>query len=389
VIGRLPYWPLVPTRVSTPVVAHRRRRFLVGLGVVAIVAAALPAAVAAHLPTQGKREYAPDNHHQMYEFGTRVVAPPSWLQMNVNNALNGDWDSANTTRSPYFSLLSGPGEIATIYWATNAETPNTDECPIDMWAACTDYRTNGQVEDRWKSTTFSRDNPSGALNSWFCELDPANGCYDTRRVTLHEAGHAAGMSRVTSNGHEHFPGGAATNPDHSVMHNPPIPKASPGYNQRWLGTCDVLSLAIDYDLDDFAGVYPGCADHLGAPAAQNADIDTTVTQSTTTLTLCVNQSFSFTGTARIVTAAILGELSGNGLAGRTVSIYRRTPSGTFAAYTTTTVAGGEGGAWSRAISNVSAATYIFQARYTPNATDDPTLDGDSSAVEKTVTWVVC
>jgi hypothetical protein len=34
-------------------------------------------------------------------------------------------------------------------------------------------------------------------------------------------------------------------------------------------------------------------------------------------------------------------------------------------------------------------TYVFQARYTPSSADDPTLDGDSSGVEKTVTWDDC
>ena len=193
------------------------------------------------------------------------------------------------------------------------------------------------------------------------------------------------MSR-SSNGHSHFPIGAAVVPDYSVMYLSPIPKPTAGYNQRWLGACDVLSLAIDYDIDSFNGTYPGCADHLGAPAAQNGDIDTTVTQSTAALQVCVGQSFTFTGTAKVVTASILGELSANGLAGRTVTIYRRTLSGSYASYSTATVASGEGGSWSRAISNAAGATYVFQARYTPDATDDPTLDGDSSGVEKTVTW---
>ena len=104
--------------------------------------------------------------------------------------------------------------------------------------------------------------------------------------------------------------------------------------------------------------------------------------------LCAGQSFSFTGTLKIVTASILGELSANGLAGRTVTIYRRTPSGSFVSYTTATVASGEGGAWSRSISS-GLATYVFQARYAPNTTDDAALDGDSSGVEKTVTWGNC
>ena len=161
------------------------------------------------------------------------------------------------------------------------------------------------------------------------------------------------------------------------------------YNRRVLGGCDLLSLAIDYDIDNFTDTYPGCGDHLGAPATQNGDIDTTATQNTASVVLCAGQSFSFTGTLKIVTASILGELSANGLAGRTVTIYRRTPTGSFVSYTTATVASGEGGAWSRSISSTLAATYVFQARYAPNTTDDAALDGDSSGVEKTVTWDNC
>ncbi len=351
---------------------------------------ALPATTAAHSPTEGKAEYSTDNHHQIYAYGTRSGSvAPSWLQTNVNAALNGDWDSANTTRSPYFSLPGGAAEIASVYWNTNAETPNTPECPASLWYACTDYLSSGQVEDRWKSTTFLKGTGPGSLESYWCQstaqVGSTDGCFDTRRVALHEAGHAVGISR-SSNGHVHFPGGAGANPDHSVMHSVPIAKPSTGYDQRWLGACDVLSLAIDYDLDSFDGVYPGCVDHLGAPAIQNDDIDTAITQNTTTLLLCVGQSFSFAGTAKIVTASVLGQLSANGLAGRTVTIYRRTPTGSFVAYTTASVVSGEGGAWSRTISFADEATFVFQARYTPDATDDPTLDGDSTGVEKTVTW---
>lgn len=373
----------------TEATAARWRHPVFAAVVAVLLAGALPATAAAHSPTEGKAEYTTDNHHQIYAYGTRSGSvAPSWLKTNVDSAMNGDWDSANTTRSPYFSLPSGAAEIASAYWNTNAETPDTMECPNTPWYACTDYLSDGQAEDRWKSTTFNREDPAGALESYWCQstaqIGSTDGCFDTRRVTLHEAGHAVGLSR-SSNGHVHFPGGAGADPDHSVMHSLPIPKPVAGYDQRWLGACDVLSLAIDYDLDSFNGVYPGCVDHLGAPAIQNDDIDTKVIQDNTTLLLCVGQSFTLSGTAKIVTASILGELSANGLAGRTVTIYRRTSSGTFGAYTTTTVAGGEGGAWSKSISNASLATYIFQTRYAPNTTDDPTLDGDSSG-EKTVTW---
>lgn len=359
----------------------------------AVLVAALPALAHGHSPTEGKREYSADNHHQFYSPGTRVVSVPSWLQTNVNSALNGDWDTSNESRSPYFSLPAGGAtEIATVYWALNAETPDTDECPPTVWYACTDYLTNGSSSDRWKSTTLNRENPAGSLESWWCESTDqsgsTDGCFDTRRVMLHEAGHAVGLSR-SSNGHAHFPGGAGANPDYSVMDSLPIPKPNAGYNQRALGTCDRLSLAVDHDIDSFADIYPGCADHLGAPVAENGDLNTTTTQSTSSVVICAGQSFSFTGTLKIVTASVLGELSGNGLSGRTVTIYRRTPAGSFASYTTATVVSGEGGSWSKSISNTLSTTYVFQARYTPSSADDPTLDGDSSGVEKTVTWDDC
>lgn len=359
----------------------------------AVLVAALPALALGHSPTEGKREYSADNHQQFYSPGTRVVSVPSWLQTNVNSALNGDWDSSNESRSPYFSLPAGGAtEIATVYWATNAETPNTMECPSSLWYACTDYLADGSSSDRWKSTTLNREDPAGSLESYWCESTSqsgsTDGCFDTRRVVLDEAGHAVGLSR-SSNGHSHFPGGAGANPDYSVMHSLPIPKPDAGYNQRSLGTCDRLSLAVDHDIDSFADIYPGCADHLGAPVAENGDLNTTTTQSTSSIAICAGQSFSFTGTLKIVTASVLGELSGNGLSGRTVTIYRRTPAGSFASYTTATVASGEGGSWSKSISNTLSTTYVFQARYTPNSADDPTLDGDSSGVEKTVTWDDC
>ena len=86
-------------------------------------------------------------------------------------------------------------------------------------------------------------------------------------------------------------------------------------------------------------------------------------------------------------AAPIGNATG--LSGRTVTIYRRTPAGSFASYTTAAVVSGEGGSWSKSISITLSTTYVFQARYTPSSADDPTLDGDSSGVEKTVTWDDC
>ena len=375
------------------------RRFSIAVACgVSILAGAFPGEVAGHSPTEGKREYLADNHLQWYHFTTPSWAqtPPSWLQTNVNSALLNDWDVSNVTRSPFFALYNNVGmpELAAVHWGTPEQRPDTPECPAaTFFYACTDYLANGTTSDRWASTVFNSANPSGALESYWCEstaqVGSTDGCFDTRRVTLHEAGHAVGLSR-TSNGHAHFPGGAGTNPDYSVMHDPPIPKPTAGYNQRWLGTCDLLSLAIDYDIDSpFTDTYPGCGDHLGAPAAQNGDIDTTTTQSTSSVVLRAGQSFSFTGTLKIVTASILGELSANGLAGRTVTIYRRTTTGSYASYTTATVASGEGGSWTRSISNALSTTFVFQARYTPNSTDDPTLDGDSSGVEKTVIWDDC
>ena len=91
-----------------------------------------------------------------------------------------------------------------------------------------------------------------ALESYWCEspsqVGSISGCFDTRRVTLHEAGHGVGMSRQ-SNGHIHFPGGAA-DPRYSVLHSPPIPNPTSMYDRRVLGGCDLLSLAIDHDIDN-------------------------------------------------------------------------------------------------------------------------------------------
>ena len=101
---------------STP--DHRRILVVVGL---ALLGGMLPAVVVAHEPTEGKREYLADNHHQFYSPGIWPggIPAPSWVQTNVNSALNGDWDNTNVTRSPFFSLpVAGATEIATIYWAT-------------------------------------------------------------------------------------------------------------------------------------------------------------------------------------------------------------------------------------------------------------------------------
>jgi hypothetical protein len=378
--------------------AHTKARLLLSLFVGYALAIVAGQSTLAHLPTEGKREYLGDNHAQYYQFssgsrdGGQTSSPqaPTWLQSNVE-AADSDFEDLNNSRAPGFvPYIGGPFEVGTIWWALNSETPDTAECPPTFWFACTDYRTDGTSSDRWKSTTYNRSNPSSGLDSHWCQstaqIGPTDGCIDTRRVTLHEFGHGVGLSR-DSNDDLHFPTSDPNYASFSVMHGEPLYKPATNYDLRQLGTCDRLALGILHDVDSFSGVYNiGCVDHLGSPALDNGDIDTTVTQSTLSAVVCIGDSFTFTGTARIVSASVLGELSGNGLAGRLVTIYRRTSGGSYSSYTSATVASGEGGSWSVTIGSSTAASYYYQARYAPNPSDDPDLDGDSSGLEKHVTW---
>ncbi|MES2209088.1 MAG: hypothetical protein V4515_02760 [Chloroflexota bacterium] len=360
-----------------------RIRSLVILGLTLPLVA--PAVAFAHSPTGSDREYSPDNAAEEFYFGAGTSAL-SWFIVEVEPALETNWNTSNNTRAPHFTRTSVDG--AEIKYRTNAETPFSDECPDTFWYACTDYY-GGASATTWMSTTFNREDPSGPLLSLWCQFPGQgdSGCADVRRVAIHEAGHGVGLARQ-SNGHVHQTD-SQTSATTVMQTNPKLATAA-GWLDRFLGSCDLIELAREYDVVSFSQALPACVDHITAPATSNVKVVTVASQTTTATGVCVGIGVTLSGSLRLTNQPAddqLGLLASNGIGGRTVEIFRRTSSGGYPStpYTTTTVGTSEAGSWSKSVVSTTSGTWIFQARYAPGSSDLSTLNA-STSLERTITW---
>lgn len=149
-----------------------------------------------------------------------------------------------------------------------------------------------------------------------------------------------------------------------------------------------MELAREYDLDSMTDPVPDCEEDLPASVLTGGDITTVVTHNASASFVCVGAHVTLSGTLRLINEAAdseLGLLADNPLTGRTVSVYRKVPAGTYAFLQSDTVGSGGTGPWSTSVTYASPVTYVFQGRYSPGANDAFILAADSS-VERTVEW---
>lgn len=266
-----------------------------------------------------------------------------------------------------------------MYYRTNAQMPNTPECPSTFWYACTDYTSAGL----WLYTVFNSAQNVGGSVPWYWCQDPAqpdSGCIHVGRVTLHELGHASGLSRQ-SNGHPHQPDSATSQT--TVMQLDPAKSPDARYDDVYLGQCDLFELQREYDVDTLAGALANCVDHATGTAFVGGEIDVAVTRtSPASISIpCAGTSTSITGALSLSSGSGLGRLAGNALPGRVVTVQWRPPGGTWTAYGTATT--NSAGSYSRLVSYPTEGIREFRADFS-DAAEVP-LDGGTSLVT-TVTW---
>ncbi len=366
---------------------HSSRHRLAFRFALAVTLAVLgPSVVTAHSPTAGEREYSTSGATEEFFLG-QGTSGLTWFTTRIETALETNFETANNSLTPNFVRTAVDG--VEIKYLLNSQVPDTTECPASFWYACSDYN-GGAAKTTWHSTTYNSEDPSGSKVSWWCDhpsQDPP-GCFDVGRVLLHEAGHGVGLAR-SSNGQSHQPDSAAYTT--TVMQINPIVSSNTGWNTAVLGTCDLFELSREYDVVDYSDPYPACIDHLSGVAFSGGKI-ISPTVLNNPPDECTGVSVVLSGTLRLVSVVgasdddQLGLLAGNGLAGRTISIYRRTPGGSYGSpYTTTTVTSGSSGSWSKSVVSGTSGTWYFQARFAPAGADATTLNSSTSA-EFPVTW---
>lgn len=341
-----------------------------------IVTALAPGTVVAHDPTEGENEYG-DGTTQPFFFGAGTSGL-TWFMNPFESAAEVTWDSGNNSQAVRF--LKSSAASAEVRYRTNAQTPSTPECSDNFWYACTDYYSNGQ----WFYTVFnSQQNVGGAKLPWYWCDDPANpntDCTNIGRITMHEIGHAAGLSR-SSNGHNHQPSSAASTT--TSMQALPAWEPDSRYNDVMLGACDEFELQREYEVESYGGTFAACTDHATGTAFVGGEIETVVTRTSgSSATICVGDSVNFNGTINLSSGTGLGRLAGNILPFRDVTIQRASVGGTFSNYATVSATGAA--TFSRALMSASIATWQFRAVFADSA--EAQLDGDISAT-MTVSWI--
>ena len=144
---------------------------------------------------------------------------------------------------------------------------------------------------------------------WCQKTSSASGCFDIRRVMLHELGHVAGLNHPSSAG---FTLAAAD----SIMQGITPVRPSAGASRHAFGRCDVATLQELYDTPDNKTDISTCN-----------DVATAVTLSVNKATVARGASVKLTATLRISDRTAYRQLAANPLNGRSLQLkYRRAGS---------------------------------------------------------------
>jgi hypothetical protein len=341
-------------------------RLLVTLVAVVATLFAAPGTVAAHTPTAGwSRLYAADRQPLSWSFG---AAYSSWLTTPAIAALDTNFEdrASNNSRSPVFHY-SSTGQDGTV-WLRVASSSPCGTGHLD-WLQCANgggtFSFNIYVRDLYNATS--------AYSNWAwydrtSSCVSGRTCWYLRRAFIHEVQHVTvGIANHDEQGESNTVMAATT---------PWDPNA--GWNQTHIRRCDEAAQQLAYDLDDFAGPYGDCFDHLPNAGVSGLKTDMSVTGSS--YRECNNVAVPISGRLQVLADATnYHRLNANPLSGRVVRIDR---DGVGSVFTTrATMAAGSN--WGVNVSGAANAVHTFVAHF-----DDASGDGlaDSDRVTFTVSW---
>lgn len=357
-----------------------RAGWRVAIIAVAVVAALVgPGFTHAHAPTSGLAHYA-QNASELFDWGVGTDgASALWIRTELRAAASG-FRTSNNSASPTF-VEDDTIERNRWYFRPRSQL-NTIECPNNVfYVACSSYDTNGQ----WDFINLA-DN----ADVRFCleppAVSPSSDCHDVQRVALHELGHIAGLSRKNDP-----PAGvdkhSAESQSYSVMQLNTPKAAAGGWATHSMQECDILALQLDYDVQNSAGSYPWCVDHI--PGETNADgLFSSTTRSAASYSTCLGQVLTTQGRLALKTTSSYGLISNNPLTSRTLRFDRRPPGGTWTPnVTSTTASNASGYNWVRTWSTTSSTpiTYEIRVHYDGETSTAGSVI-DSSLATFTISW---
>jgi len=280
------------------------------------------------------------------------AAPPAWMSGPIDTAV-ADIAATRGSRAATFARTSdAPSWIAYGGW---------DPCP-SYAIACMDRSGAPRSFGMW-FRVHGRALDWGVLRWCQAQTSFTDGCYDAENLALDELGHVEILGH-----HANYADGS----DYadSVVQASAHSRPKVGWNQHYLGRCDVARLQLEYELRR-----PGDNVSTCLPLATTTGLATNMTS------IYKGSSVRFTATLKIAVASGARNLSGDPLSARLVLLQRRAIGGTtwttIATMAGTTVSGTYGVTWS------PTGTYDWRASFQPAAADGA-LASSSSTVRVTV-----
>ena len=188
---------------------------------------------------------------------------------------------------------------------------------------------------------------------------PPNGCYDAEMIALDEFGHVEGL------GH-HVNWSSDSDYTDAIVQTYARTKPSTGWNMHTFRRCDIATLQMLYDMQSWAARYSTCL-----------NLATVMTLTASPVGILVGETTTVTATLKVVDYDAYLRVGGNPVAGRIVTLQRRTP-GTTTWTTIGTMANGS-----------VAGVYVLAPRLVANSElravfSTPTDEGLSGTVSPTV-----
>lgn len=222
--------------------------------------------------------------------------PPKWARKPLLKAAD-DTRRSSDARSPIFRHASGASDSVRY----TAGFPSF--CRFGIACASRSMPTVWAVWIRPHGTDFAW----GTLR--WCQKPSGDGCFDLRRVMLHELGHVTGLNHPES-------AGFRLGVDETVMQA--VTPASPrgGSHRHAFGRCDVASLQELYDTPDRETRISSCN-----------DLETRLGLWSSASSVASGDSVKLTAVLRIADRSAYGLLAGNKLDDRSVKLkFRRAGS---------------------------------------------------------------
>ncbi len=271
--------------------------------------------------------------------------PPDWMRAAIH-AGAGDVAESKRSNAPRFDHASDSDDTIGL------RSQMTGNCERAIACATADIGEWWLIRFRPHRTVL----PWGTI--YWCEAyhEPQGDCVDTERTTIHEMGHVEGLWHADGLGLGWL----------DTVMLPGIPfRGDTGWDMHRFGRCDQITLQQRYDVPTSYSTVAPCGRRdtgLGLDASDRS--------------IGYQDPVTFTATLRIRDRSEYGRLGGNRLSGRDVTIQRRSPGGSWTAFTP--FEGSEAGTY--VLTFRPSTTFEYRAVF-----EKPTDDGVAGAVSDTIT----